>query len=303
MAFCGPLGDVPAADCTGTTTVGAYANIPNQYLIPVTAMSPAALKILAAFPTPTTLGTCSVATPSGCLNNFVGSGAGPYNQNSFDTRIDFAAKPTVQIFGRFSLDYFSLSGTPGLGAVGGVGDGPGGLSGISNVHNYSLASGVTKTFSPTLLADFRFGYFQYNPLTEKPDAGVAAMTNFGIPNANLTSQALETSGLGEFDLDGTGTNFGDGLGVARCNCPLIERERQFQWVGNITKIHGNHQFKFGGDFRYARNLRVPSDSNRAGVYAFNHGATSDGGVGGLDFATFMLGDVTNLGRYYSNRCV
>jgi len=298
-AFCGPMGDQLAANCTGTTVTSTGKTVPNQFLIPVTALSPAAMNILAAFPSPTTTGTCGAIGETGCLNNFIGSGAGPYNQNSFDTRIDYAMRPSINVFGRFSLDYFTLSGTPGLGAVGGVGDGPGGLSGSSKVHNYSLASGVTKTFSPTLLGDFRFGFFQYNPLTQKPDAGVAAMTNFGIPNANLTSEAQETSGLGEFDLDGTGTSFGDGLGVARCNCPLIEREKQFQWVGNLTKIHGNHQFKFGGDFRYARNLRVPSDSNRAGVYAFNHGSTSDAGVGGLDFATFLLGDVTNLSRYYS----
>jgi hypothetical protein len=261
-------------------------------------MSAPSLNLLAAFPSPTN---------GQVLNNFVGSGAGPYNQNSFDTRIDFNARPTVQMFGRFSLDYFSLSGAPSMGAVGGVGYGTGGLAGSSNVHNYSLATGVTKTFSSTLLADFRFGYFQYNPLTNKPDAGKAAMTAFGIPNANLGDNF--TSGLGEFDLDGTGSDFGDGLGVARCNCPLIERERQFQWVANVTKIKGNHQFKFGGDFRYARNLRVPSDSNRTGDYAFNHLNTSGGvqdgttgeatGLGGLDFATFMLGDVTQLSRYVS----
>ncbi len=67
----------------------------------------------------------------------------------------------------------------------------------------------------------------------------------------------------------------------------------------MTKMKGNHQFKFGADVRYAQNLRVPSDSNRTGVYSFNHLATSDNGVGGLDWATFMLGDVTNLGRYVS----
>ncbi len=294
MAFCGPGGEV--ANPTP-------ANCPFPYQIPVTNptlglsnISPAALNMLAAFPAANP-GTCAATGENGCLNNFEGSGAGPYNQNSFDTRIDFNARPTVQMFGRFSLDYFSLSGAPSLGAVGGVGDGPGGLSGSSNVHNYSLATGVTKTFSSTLLADFRFGYFQYNPLTNKPDAGKAAMTAFGIPNANLGDNF--TSGLGEFDMDGTGTNFGDGLGVARCNCPLIERERQFQWVANVTKIKGNHQFKFGGDFRYARNLRVPSDSNRTGVYAFSHDATSNADSGGLDFATFLLGDVTNLSRYVS----
>ena len=288
LAFCGATGEV-----ANPTAV----NCPTPYQIPVvnltpgqSSISPAALKMLAAFPTANP-GSCAViGAPLACLNNFEGSGAGPYNQNSFDTRIDFNARPTIQMFGRFSLDYFSLSGAPSLGAVGGIGDGPGGLAGSSNVHNYSLATGVTKTFSSTLLADFRFGYFQYNPLTNKPDAGKAAMTAFGIPNANLGDNF--TSGLGEFDMDPNNpdfSNFGDGLGVARCNCPLIERERQFQWVANVTKIKGNHQFKFGADFRYARNLRVPSDSNRTGVYSFNHNATSDGDSGGLDFATFMLG--------------
>jgi outer membrane receptor protein involved in Fe transport len=292
-AFCGPTGEVLNPSATNCPAA-------NQFLVPVGAMSKAALKMLAAFPNPTSSGTCALGGTLACLNNFVGSGAGPYNQNSFDTRIDYAASQTVSVFGRFSLNYFTLSGAPSLGAVGGVGFGPGGLAGSSKVHNYSLATGVTKTFSATLLGDFRFGYFKYNPLTNKPDAGTTAMTNFGIPNANLGDNF--TSGLGEFDMDGTGSNFGDGLGVARCNCPLIESEQQFQWVGNITKIKGNHQFKFGADVRFAENLRVPSDSNRTGVYAFNHQATSggpNGGQGGLDFASFLLGDVTQLSRYVS----
>ncbi len=299
--FCGPLGDQTLAGCTGST-----GGVLNQFLIPVSKLSPAAMNMLAAFPNPTNTGTCATAGSSGCLNNFVGAGAGPYNQNSFDTRIDYAASQSISVFGRFSLNYFTLSGAPSLGAVGGVGFGPGGLAGSSKVHNYSLATGVTKTFSSSLLGDFRFGYFQYNPLTNKPDAGTTAMKNFGIPNANLGDNF--TSGLGEFDMDNSSgsntssnlSNFGDGLGVARCNCPLIERERQFQFVGNITKIKGNHQFKFGADIRYARNLRVPSDSNRTGVYAFSSAGTASNGVGGgLDLATFLLGEVTNLSRYVS----
>jgi hypothetical protein len=283
LAFCGPLGSVAYTACTGTTN-----GVPNQFLVPVSAMSPAAMNILAAFPNPTS---------SGATNNFVGAGAGPYNQNSFDVRIDYSASQSMSVFGRYSFNHCSLSGAPSLGAVGGVGFGPGGLAGSSIVHNYSLAAGVTKTFTNSLLGDFRFGYFKYNPVTDKPDSGQAAMTAFGIPNANMGDKF--TSGLGEFDMDGTGTNFGDGLGVARCNCPLVESEQQFQWVANMTKMKGNHQIKFGADVRYAQNLRVPSDSNRTGVYSFSHLATSNAGEGGLDWATFMLGDVTNLGRYVS----
>ena len=161
------------------------------------------------------------------------------------------------------------------------------------MHNHSLSTGVTKTFSTSLLADFRFGYFKYNPKTHKPDEGSTPMTTVGIPNANLGDAF--TSGWGEFDFNGkNGGNsdaFGDGLGVARCNCPLIESEQQFQFVTNWTKTHGNHTFKFGADVRFAENLRVPSDSNRTGVYNFTDGNTSNGGSGGLALASFLLGDV------------
>jgi outer membrane receptor protein involved in Fe transport len=277
--FCGPAG---------------CATEPNW--IPINRISPAAANIIALFPQPNNAGS-----NGGTLTNFLAAGSGPYNQNAFDTRIDFSASSTINVFGRFSLDYFSLSGKGSLGALGGVGFGPGGLSGSSIVHNYSLSTGVTKTLSSSLLTDFRFGYFKYNPNTHKPDEGSTPMTAFGIPNANLGDRF--TSGLGEFDFNGNNNNtsdaFGDGLGVARCNCPLIESEQQFQFVNNWTKTRGNHTFKFGADIRFAENLRVPSDANRTGVYNFTDSNTSNAGVGGVGLASFLLGDVRSVSRYVS----
>jgi hypothetical protein len=284
----------PAGACTGNC-------------IPIGEVSPQAAAILALFPTPQN---------TSVLNNYVSSGSGPFSQNSFDTRIDYTATPTVNVFGRFSLDYFSLSGKGSLGPLGGPGTGLLGLAGSSITHNYSLASGFTKTLSTSLLTDFRFGWFKYNPQTQKPDGG-APMTAFGIPNANTSDP--KTAGLGAFLLGAdpnTGeagapnngsaeaiSSFGDGLGVARCNCPLTEREDQFQFVNNWTKTKGNHIIKFGADLRYARNLRIPSDNNRTGEYNFSPLATSNqtlGTVGGLDLATFLLGDVTSMARYVTN---
>jgi hypothetical protein len=278
-------------------------------LIPIARISAAAGKILAAFPDPQS-GTV--------LNNLIGSGSGPFTQNSFDTRIDYAASSSINVFGRFSLDYFTLSGQGLLGAVGGPGNGLLGLSGSSITHNYSLASGFTKTLSSSLLTDFRFGYFKYNPQTKKPTGGTP-MTDFGIPNANTSDP--KTAGLGSFLLgrdpisgengttasNGSGSgpglvisSFGDGLGVARCNCPLTESEQQFQFVNNWTNLRGNHQIKFGADIRYAMNLRIPSDNNRTGEYNFSPLATSNGGDSGLDLGSFLLGQVTSFARYVNN---
>ena len=287
----------PAGNCSGNC-------------IPIADVSPQAAAILALFPAPQS---------SAVLNNYVASGSGPFSQNSFDTRIDYAASSSLNLFGRFSLDYFKLSGKGSLGALGGPGTGLLGLAGSSITHNYSLATGFTKTLSNSLLTDVRFGWFKYNPQTQKPDGG-APMTAFGIPNANTSDP--KTAGLGSFLLGpdpntGEGgapnngsalaiSSFGDGLGVARCNCPLTEREDQFQIVNNWTKTKGNHIFKFGADLRYARNIRIPSDNNRTGEYNFSPLATSNQTlptgvpVGGLDLATFLLGDVTSMARYVTN---
>jgi hypothetical protein len=278
--------------------------------IPIGRISPAAAKILALFPTPEN---------SNVLNNFVGAGSGPFTSNAFDTRIDYNVSQSLNLFGRFSLAYYTISGTGLLGALGGPGNGgtsdAPGLSGSSNTHNYSLATGFNKTLSTTWLTDFRFGYFKYNPQTQKPDSG-SPMTAFGIPGANIPGDP-KTNGLGAFILgadplsgeNGAPSNgnaglvissFGDGLGVARCNCPLTESEQQFQFVNNWTHILGNHQIKFGADIRYAMNLRIPSDNNRTGEYNFSPEATSNGGVAGLDLASFLLGDVTSFARYVNN---
>lgn len=297
-----------APDGSGRT---AFAN----NMIPIADIKQNVGNILALFPAPTV--PCgAVGTILCTANNLSTTGSGPFNQYSFDTRIDYSAPHNYQVFGRFSLDYFNLSGAGGLGALGGAGFGPGGLNGTSTVHNYSLASGFTKAIGTRWLTDFRFGYFKYNPQTAYSDASQSPMDKFGIPGLNSGTGVVgppETGGLSGFIFT-TGGNgggngaiagsngsngFGDGLNVGRCNCPLTESEQQFQFVSNWTRTQGNHSIKFGADIRYAENLRVPSDASRTGLLNFDSGGTSDGGTGGLAIATFLLGDVTSFQRFVS----
>jgi len=292
----GPVNGQIYDPLTGNRQTGTgrtpFAN--NQ--IPNTRISPQATAMLALFPKPTS---------SGISNNLVATGAGPFKQNSFDTRIDYSAPHNYQVFGRFSLDYFSLSGKGGLGALGGLGFGPGGLNGSSTVHNYSLASGFTKPIGAKWLTDFRFGWFKYNPQTAYSDASASPMDGFGVPGLNSGPGVVgppTTGGLSGIDFSGTGgfTPFGDGLNIGRCNCPLTESEQQVQFVNNWTRTQGNHTIKFGADIRYALNLRVPSDASRTGLLHINSGDTANAGVGGLSFASFLLGDVTSFERFVSS---
>jgi hypothetical protein len=240
---------------------------------------------------------------NGTVDNYNASGSGSFNDYQYTGRVDYSVNSKLNIFGRYSHAHFKLSGAPVFGtAIGGPGLGPLGLAGQSLIQNYSLATGFDYTLSSSLLTDFRFGYFRYNPHSTKFDQGTAAATALGLPGLN-TSDA-STGGLPALIFDQTigqntlGNNgIGEGLGIGRCNCPLTEREQGIQFVNNWTKIVGNHQFKFGADLRHANNLRVPSDNNRTGVINFNHQGTSDNNTGGLDIATFLFGEVTAFNRY------
>jgi Carboxypeptidase regulatory-like domain/TonB dependent receptor-like, beta-barrel len=280
--FCGPAG---------------CATQPNW--IPIGRIPGVVQNILSLFPSP----------GNGNLQqNLIASGSGPFRGDQWDARGDWTVSNTMTVFGRFSMAKFDISGSGLLGAVGGLGNGIGGLSGSSITHNYSLATGFTKTLSNTLLTDFRFGYFKYNPTTHKQREGDTPVADVGIPNVNDLPgvDPLFVSGWSSFAYPGGSImggenigNFGEGLNVGRCNCPLVQSEQQFQWVNNWTKIMGNHSVKFGADIRYAMNLRVPSDANRAGVFNFDRTTTSNAGVGGFELASFLLGDVRSFQRFVS----
>ncbi len=259
--------------------------------------------ILALLPAPNATGT-----NNGTLNNYSASGSGPFNDYQYTTRVDYFAGSKLQVFGRYTHANYKISGKPVFGtAIGGPGLGSGGLAGQSLINNYSLASGFTYTLSNSLLTDFRFGWFRYNPHSTKFDATTAAATALGLPGLNTSDPT--TGGLPAFFFDqtigtstlgGSASGIGEALNVGRCNCPLEEKEQGEQFVNNWTKTVGNHQFKFGADLRHATNLRVPSDANRTGQLNFNHLGTSDGNassLGGLDLATFLFAEVTSFNRY------
>ncbi|MBV8820436.1 MAG: TonB-dependent receptor, partial [Acidobacteriaceae bacterium] len=162
------------------------------------------------------------------------------------------------------------------------------------------------TVNPTLINEFRFGWMRYHVFDVPNGYGTSPASDAGIPGLNLDK--TYTSGMPYFNIPSPNDSYqlGYALGVNQCNCPLTQTERQFQFIDNATKTRGNHSFKFGADLRYALNLRVPSDSHRAGELTFNPGVTGNvpaigqNQVGGIGLASFILGDVTNFQRYVSS---
>ncbi len=260
--------------------------------IPTSRLSPQAQAILAKIPMPNAPGR-----ENGTRDNFIGSGSETFRGHAFNVRVDGRLSAAINTFGRYSLGDYVRDGPTAFGSGGGIEIGN--LGGVSDVRNHSIAYGIDYAISSSLLADFRFGFFRYNVNVLPFDYGTMPAADAGIPGLNLDSTF--TSGLPAGFVEGSrgAFNFGSGLGVNRCNCPLQQDEKQFQLVGNLTKMLGAHTFKFGADVRRAYNLRVPSDRHRSGELTFSGNRTAGATGGGLGLATFLLGDVTRFTRYVS----
>jgi outer membrane receptor protein involved in Fe transport len=273
---------------SGTIAPGSRQQFAGN-IIPGNRISPQALAILNLIPPP---------TRAGIRDNFVASGSEIFNGDTFDVRIDSHISEKMNVFGRYSFADFTRNGPTAFGQGGGqelVS-----LGGVSKSRDHSIAAGFDYTLTNTMVVDFRFGFFRYQVNVLPFDFGQSTSTAVGVPGLNVDDTF--TSGLFAGFVGGPvgGFNFGSGLGVNRCNCPLDQNEKQFQFVGNLLKTWGNHTFKFGIDVRRAYNLRVPSDQHRAGELSFNEGNTRGPSGGGLGLATFLLGDVTNFQRFVSS---
>ena len=266
--------------------------------IPAPDVSPQALALLALIPLPNAPGTS---------NNYSGSGSGELHNDSVDVKIDEQLNQRTHAFGRYSYFGNGTSSATIFGKGGGQGfsSPTNSFGGTASGRSQSAVLGMDIALSPKLLTDFRLGYLRYHVKTQKYDGTENLATAVGIPGLNLGDSF--TAGAPAFYINnGDGlSNFGSALGVDACNCPLLETEDQYQIVNNWTKVLGTHSLKFGADGRYARNLRVPSDSNRAGELTFSNTDTENvtdqtlSSPGGMGLGTFLLGDVTNFARYVS----
>jgi hypothetical protein len=255
-------------------------------LVPTSRISPAALNLLALIPEPNL---------PGINNNYVASGSGSFTTNDFDTRIDAQVSERFHAFGRYSYFGSKEVGPTALGAAGGDGFGIGGYGGQSLGRNQGAILGGDYQLKPSLLTDFRLGFFRLRVNTQKYDNTDFA-TKLGMPGLNVNEFSQGAPAFYVTNL----SSLGSGLNVNRCNCDLIQLENQFQVVDNWTKIIGNHSVRFGADLRYLQQYRVEGAPNQAGELTFASSFTSNPSQsvpGGLGLATLLLGQTTSFQRF------
>jgi outer membrane receptor protein involved in Fe transport len=261
--------------------------------IPANLISAAAQKLLQFVPLPN-LTRANIDDP-----NYAGGFSDTFKSDLLTARADYFFSDKLRFFDRYTYTQFFKS-APGLfGAAGGGPQlTPVGYTGTGDTRPQSNSFGFDYTLKPTLVMDFRFGFYRQrifvNPLTLGSFASDA-----GAPGLNIPSDPT-TNSMPHFQINGDGGfDFGNGL-YNNCNCPLIEIMQQFQYVSNWTWIHGSHTFKFGPDIRRLQNLRVPSDQHRSGEIGFTSTLTEGPAGGGLGAASFMLGEVSTFQRYVSD---
>jgi hypothetical protein len=285
---------------TGNPATGVGRTPYPNNTIPGTQITTQAQAIMNYFPLPNT----EKVPGAPFVNNYAANGDVAVTGNDYDTREDYYLNQKNVFFGRYSSQQYTQVAPGAFGLVAG-GPNFGNYAGNSSSHQQSVAVGWTTTLSPTTINEFRFGWFQYHVSDVPNGYGTQPALTAGIPGLNLDK--TYTSGLPYFDITSPNDAFqlGYALGVNQCNCPLTQTESQYQFVDNLSRTIGKHTVKMGVDLRYAQNLRVPSDSHRAGELTFNGGMTGvvpvagQSQTSGVGLATFLLGDVTNFQRYVS----
>jgi len=252
--------------------------------VPLNRIDPVARKVLEINPwvSPNLPGTYNANGP---VQNLL---ANEQSRTFFDDhslRIDQQFTPQVKIFGSFTHNYISGFGRP-INISNPDFDG---LQGnISPFWQYNYSAGNTWVISPSLVNDFRLGYFRRRNETSVPSYGKDYGKILGIPN-------IDPSLLPQFgtntDRDSPNSLYGlTGAGPSR----MINET--FSFRDDLSKMVGAHAFKMGYELlRFRLNSTV---TNRPSGAFFFDGMTAGLQANGLavpgtgnTFAGFLFGSV------------
>ena len=264
---------------TGTATgTGRTAFLNNQ--ISPSQFNSTAQSLLGLFPS---------ANLTGVENNYIRNSPYRNDGHTGNGRIDhhFSDRTMAWLRYNFTRDYgFQESA---LGRTLGTG-------GEQRLTSHNAAATVNHNFTPSLLADVRFGYNRYDMRSN----AFAEQTLAGQQAGFIDPTGLTGSGFPSFNIGGY--QFG-----APAGWPMRGIDNNFNWASNWSWLKGRHQVKFGVDFRrYRVDGWTDLGMGQAGSFGFTPGATAipGGSIGqnafAASFASFLVGAPTTSGRLIYN---
>jgi len=227
-------------------------------------------------------------------NNFSSVVPGLFHTNQWDTRVDLNISDNNRLFGRYSLMNALLNDPPIFGLAGGP-SAIGSEGELAHYRNQLGALNFTHTFSPSLVAEFRFGITRFALTGYQYDVGHNTDDTVGILGINTSSALYQ--GLAGITVGGPvgGYSMGDPSGQG---LPRLNYETTFQWDSNWNKLMGRHQLRWGIDVIRARENFLTVNESSRGNFQFNQDVTSVNGISGtgLGMATFLLGMPSEFDR-------
>lgn len=249
-------------------------------MIPSNRITSAGQALLSLFPLPNQPGV--VSNGNGVANNYTGPVVQTQNVNRVDVRFDATVSAKDTMFARYSIfdAYTALPPLFGPMATGNVPGAPG--KGPS--RDQSIVLGDVHVFSPTFINEARFSYSRIRDTYYNYDYGQNLATQLGIPNINVFGPI--STGLPIVSISGLSALGTEGP------IPALRYENSFQWVDNVTWVHGKHRIKFGADIHRMRDdfYQISLASPR-GQFNFDQNYTSNNGAArtGLGVASALLG--------------
>jgi Carboxypeptidase regulatory-like domain len=235
-------------------------------IIPTKRLDPISLKLLNYY---------NSATLPGLTNNYVQNNSAPLNRDGFVLRLDFIESSKSQWAGRYNWGDENQS-TQGINRAG-----------SKIVTNYEQYTGSnTRTISPNLVNDARFGYSRFfNSLGTLSAFSNNVVAEIGIPGQNPGDPV--TWGIPNVGFSGTGfTAIGDAN-----DGPFANDNNTLQFVDKVSWLRGKHSLAFGFEYNRQNYNQIGNQFSR-GLFSFQANATrSPQGTGGHAFAEFLLGDI------------
>jgi len=244
--------------------------------------NPIALKFLAEMP------KCNMPNPSTCdsatdgaVNNLYVPGVDPSTAQKFDIRMDFEQSEKQHIFGRFSFDRLSSSL---VNAFNNAWD-PFYAQNITNGRNILLADDYAFNSNTVLQLRYSFTRHYEDQGGDPRQSQFDDLTTLGFPASLAAEENYKTLPYVIFNDVGGGVG-----GTANYNTFIYASENS-DISASMTRVQGKHEISTGFEYM-KRFLNVGQPPAPSGAYYFDNSATDQSvasGVGGSDFASFLIG--------------
>jgi len=249
--------------------------------VPTNRMDPVALNMVKYWPTANAVSTNAFTAQ----NNFFSAGKSPSRDDRFDARLDHNFSEKFKMWSRGSFSDGTSIPFNGFGNIGtSSGDGP------SYNTNYNVAANAVYTLSPTTILNFSYGLARKVSHRDPFSQGID-LRALGFSDSIVAAAAAQNLEFPRIDVGGN--NGVASLGQATFTTLRIQAYSH-DLRGDMTKVMGNHTFKFGGEYRKLF-MNFRQHGQPSGQYSFNNGWTQRqvGGANspteGAGMASFLLG--------------